>query len=84
MEWYGKTLRRTPNRSRAVLGLARGHAAAGDAAVSVTRAGDMLILTKPVGTLRIALMGPSSAGDPVTRWNPAELRARVQHDRRKG
>jgi tetratricopeptide (TPR) repeat protein len=34
VEWYEKTLRRTPNRSRAVLGLARAHAAAGNAAAS--------------------------------------------------
>lgn len=32
----------------------------------------------------IALTGSSLAGNPVTRWNPAELRARVQHDRRRG
>lgn len=34
IEWFEKTLRRTPNRSRAVLGLARAKAAAGDAAGS--------------------------------------------------
>lgn len=30
IEWFEKTLRRTPNRSRAVIGLARARAAAGD------------------------------------------------------
>ena len=34
VEWFDKTLRRTPNRSRAVLGLARARAKAGDAAGS--------------------------------------------------
>ncbi len=34
VEWFEKTLVRTPNRSRAVLGLARARAAAGDAAGS--------------------------------------------------
>jgi predicted Zn-dependent protease len=31
IEWFDKTLKRTPNRSRAVLGLARARAKAGDA-----------------------------------------------------
>jgi tetratricopeptide (TPR) repeat protein len=34
IEWFNKTLARTPNRSRAVLGLARARAKAGDAAGS--------------------------------------------------
>ena len=34
VEWFDKTLRRTPNRSRAVLGLARARAKAGEAAGS--------------------------------------------------
>lgn len=34
VEWFEKTLRRTPNRSRAVLGLARAHKNAGNAAAS--------------------------------------------------
>jgi len=34
VEWFEKALRRTPNRSRAVLGLARAKAASGDAAGS--------------------------------------------------
>jgi predicted Zn-dependent protease len=34
VEWFDKTLRRTPNRSRAVLGLARARAKFGDAAGS--------------------------------------------------
>lgn len=34
VEWFDKTLRRTPNRSRAILGLARARARAGDAAGS--------------------------------------------------
>lgn len=34
IEWYEKTLRRTPNRSRAVLGLARAYAKAGNTAAS--------------------------------------------------
>ncbi len=34
IEWFDKTLRRTPNRSRALLGLARAKAEAGDAAGS--------------------------------------------------
>ena len=34
VEWFDKTLRRTPNRSRAVLGLARARAKSGDAAGS--------------------------------------------------
>jgi tetratricopeptide (TPR) repeat protein len=34
VEWFNKTLTRTPNRSRAVLGLARARAKAGDAAGS--------------------------------------------------
>jgi tetratricopeptide (TPR) repeat protein len=33
-EWFEKTLRRTPNRSRAVIGLARAHKNAGNAAAS--------------------------------------------------
>jgi tetratricopeptide (TPR) repeat protein len=34
VEWFDRTLRRTPNRSRAVLGLARARAKAGEAAGS--------------------------------------------------
>lgn len=34
VEWFEKTLRRTPNRSRAVIGLARAHRNAGNAAAS--------------------------------------------------